>query len=89
MVENTKKLLINIKKDKYFEKHNKFYFNQDDPKITDSEYDNLKKIKRFEKEKCLKIKLNLNFVGSPPSNKFKNKTFKTYASLANAFDIET
>ncbi len=89
-----KKLLINQYKKKIniLKKHNKLYFNQDKPEISDSQYDDLKReIITLEKENVFlkKLKLNLNFVGSPPSNKFKKiKHLKPMLSLANAFDIE-
>ena len=70
--------------------HNKKYFQDDNPEISDAEYDSLKKeiINLEEKNNFLK-KLNLNnkIVGSPPSNKFKKlKHLKPMLSLSNAFD---
>ena len=55
-------------------KHNKLYFNKDNPEISDAEYDSLKKeIVYLEKNNKFLKKLNLNegLVGSFPSNKFK------------------
>ncbi len=71
-------------------KHNKLYFNDDKPIISDSEYDNLKKeIIHLEKKNNFLKELNLinKIVGSPPSNKFnKIKHLKPMLSLSNAFD---
>ncbi|MFL2852686.1 MAG: NAD-dependent DNA ligase LigA [Candidatus Pelagibacter sp.] len=79
------------KKIDILKKHNKLYFDKDNPEITDSQYDYLKQ-EIFELEKNYKFlkKLNLNqIVGSPPSNKFKKiKHLKPMLSLSNAFDKE-
>ena len=84
--------IINLYKKKIIllKKHNKLYFNKDNPKISDAEYDSLKKeiISLEEKNDFLK-KLNLNnkIIGSPPSKKFKKiKHLKPMLSLSNAFD---
>ena len=78
------------KKINQLKKHNKFYFNEDNPVITDAEYDNLKKeiIELEEKNNFLKkLKLNYKIVGSPPAKKFKKvKHLKPMLSLQNAFD---
>ena len=78
------------KKINQLKKHNKFYFNEDNPVITDAEYDNLKKeiIELEEKNNFLKkLKLNYKIVGSPPTKKFKKvKHLKPMLSLQNAFD---
>ena len=73
---NSKDEIINLYKKKLslLKKHNKLYFNEDKPKISDSEYDNLKsEILDLEKKNkfLIKLKLNKNTVGFPPSNKFK------------------
>jgi len=77
------------KKISLLKKHNKLYFSKDRPKISDSQYDSLKKeiIDLEKKNKFLK-KLNLNhIVGSPPSEKFKKiQHLKPMLSLSNAFD---
>tara|TARA_X000001036_G_scaffold135805_1_gene128602 strand:+ start:1154 stop:3187 length:2034 start_codon:yes stop_codon:yes gene_type:complete len=71
-------------------KHNKLYFNNDNPIISDSEYDDLKKeIIELEKKNNFLKKLDLikSIVGSPPSNKFKKiNHLKPMLSLSNAFD---
>ena len=70
-------------------KHNKLYYEKDSPKISDAEYDNLKKdLTNLEnKHNFLKKKGSIdNIVGSPPSNKFqKIKHKKPMLSLSNAF----
>ena len=89
---NKKIDLIKIYKNKInlLKKHNKLYFNDDKPIISDSEYDSLKKeILDLEKKNNFLKKLNLinKIVGSPPSNKFKKiKHLKPMLSLSNAFD---
>ncbi len=71
-------------------KHNKRYFDEDNPTITDKDYDELKKeiINLQEKYKFLKnLKLIDNLVGFPPAKKFKKiKHLKPMLSLSNAFD---
>jgi DNA ligase (NAD+) len=89
---NRKLGIINFYKKKIslLKKHNKLYFNNDSPIISDAEYDSLKKeIINLEKDNDFLKKLNLNhkIVGSPPSNKFKKiKHLKPMLSLSNAFD---
>ncbi len=74
---------------KMLKKHNKNYFEDDNPKISDAEYDSLKKeITDLEnKYSFLKnIDTVKNLIGTPPSNKFKKiKHLKPMLSLANAF----
>ena len=78
------------KKINLLKKHNKLYFNHDNPIISDAEYDKLKKeIINLEKNNIFLKKLNLNnkIIGSPPSNKFgKIKHLKPMLSLSNAFN---
>ena len=78
------------KKINLLKKHNKLYFNNDNPKISDASYDDLKKeIINLEKENdfLTKLKISKNSVGSPPSNKFKKiKHLKPMLSLSNAFE---
>ena len=72
--------------------HNKFYFSNDNPKITDAKYDELKKdIFELEKKYSFLKKLNLtkNLVGTTPAKKFKKiKHLKPMLSLSNAFNSE-
>ncbi len=84
-IENIYKKKINLLK-----KHNKLYFNNDSPIISDSEYDSLKQeIITLEKKNNFLKKLNVSkkLIGSPPSNKFKKiKHLKPMLSLSNAFN---
>ena len=78
------------KKINLLKKHNKLYFNNDNPTVSDAEYDKLKKeILNLEKNNTFLKRLNLNnkTVGSPPSSKFqKIKHLKPMLSLSNAFN---
>jgi len=68
-VINEFKILISSLK-----KHNKHYYEDDSPTISDSEFDKLKKkIVNLEKEHTFlkKIKSVENIIGSRPSSKFK------------------
>ena len=84
--------IIKIYKDKVKElkKHNFLYFNKDNPKISDAEYDKLKEeLMKLEESNSSLKKLNLlqNIVGSKPTNKFKKiKHLKSMLSLSNAFE---
>ena len=63
-----------ISKVKELKKHNNLYYNKDNPVISDSEYDLLKKkIIKLEQENQFlkKIVTAENIVGAMPSNKFK------------------
>ena len=71
-------------------KHNIYYYNDDSPKISDFEYDKLKK-EALELEKnytfLKKVDSVNNIVGAAPSNKFKKvKHLQPMLSLANAFN---
>ena len=83
IIKNFKKIILEIKK------HNKHYFQYDAPKISDQEYDLLKK-KAFELEKKFSYLKNeglSNIVGSKPLNKFnKINHLSPMLSLSNAFD---
>ena len=72
-------------------KHNKFYFTEDSPRISDYEYDKLKKnIKDLETKYPFLKKINSveNIVGAKPSNKFeKIKHLTPMLSLSNSFGI--
>ncbi len=89
-----KEELINYYKKKLnlIKKHNKLYYNEDKPEITDAKYDELKsEVLNLEKKNKFLSKLNLNEnpVGFPPSSKFKKiKHLKPMLSLSNAFDKE-
>ncbi len=82
---NDYKNKINILK-----KHNHYYFNEDSPKISDSEYDSLKKeILLLEKKNKDLKKLNLlsKLIGAKPLNKFKKiPHLIPMLSLSNAFN---
>ena len=72
--------------------HNKRYFVDDKPVISDSEYDKIK-ISALELEKKYSFLKNNettdDIIGSKPSNKFKKiKHLSPMLSLANAFDID-
>ena len=90
MNQKSKIVAFYKKKIKLLKKHNKLYFNDDSPVISDAKYDNLKKeILNLEIENDFLKKLNLGkkIIGSPPSNKFKKvKHLKPMLSLSNAFD---
>ena len=70
--------------------HNKSYFIKDNPKISDREYDNLKRdlIKMELKYSYLRKIDSVNkIIGSTPSNKFKKvKHLSPMLSLSNAFN---
>jgi len=75
---------------KNLKKHNDLYFNKDNPKISDAEYDKIKK-ETIELEKkhdfLKKIDSVKDIVGATPTNKFKKiKHLKPMLSLSNAFD---
>ena len=77
-------------KKKILKKHNKLYFSNDNPEISDSDYDKLKKeiIDLEKKYKFLKKETKKNdLIGAPPSNKFKKvKHLVPMLSLSNAFE---
>ena len=80
------------KKIKELKNHNNFYYNFDNPKISDAEYDKLK-TEIFELEKNNKflkdLKLLNKIVGSKPTNKFKKiKHLSPMLSLSNVFNKE-
>ena len=77
---------------KQLNKHNKYYYEQSKPLISDSEYDKLK-LEVLELEKNYKYLNNKkspnNIVGYKPSKTFKKYKHKTpMLSLSNAFDEE-
>ena len=89
-----KLLLIKQFKEKIKEiqKHNHFYYNNDNPKISDAEYDKLKKeITQLEEnyEFLKSLKLLDGLVGAAPNNKFKKIRHESpMLSLSNAFNKE-
>ncbi len=89
----SKKKIVNLYKKKIsiLKKHNHYYYNQDKPKISDKDYDDLKsEISLLEKENNFLKKLNLsqNLVGAKPTNKFKKVPhLQPMLSLSNAFNM--
>ena len=91
-MEEKKKILIQYKKIiNTLEKHNKHYFINDNPIITDSEFDKIKRhalqleVKYPYLEKLKKPATKI--VGAKPSNQFKKvKHLAPMLSLANAFN---
>ena len=75
---------------KLFKSLNKSYYTNDNPKVSDAKYDNLKKELIFleKKNKFLsKFGSISEIIGAPLSNKFKKlKHIKPMLSLSNAFD---
>ncbi len=92
-MENKDSLIKYFKeKVKEIKKHNNLYYNFDKPKISDSDYDKLKKeiIRLEENYQFLKdLKIFDNIVGATPTNKFKKiKHESSMLSLSNAFNKE-
>ncbi len=90
-MSNKKKIIVEYKKKIIFlKKHNKYYFTQDAPKVSDSEYDKVKKetLELVKKNPYLEKIINASsIVGAKPSNKFKKILhLKPMLSLSNAFD---
>ena len=88
-----KEIIFNHKENlKIIKKHNKNYYINDKPEITDAEYDQIKKEAiKLEKEHSFLNKYGSvsEIVGSKPLNKFRKiKHLSPMLSLANAFDIE-
>jgi DNA ligase (NAD+) len=73
-------------------KYNKLYYSEDNPSVSDSEYDNLKKflINLEKNNKFLKKNNSVkDIIGAPPANKFKKiKHLTSMLSLSNAFNKE-
>ena len=78
------------KKIEILKRHNHYYYNKDNPKISDQEYDELKKeltILERDNDFLKKLKLLSNIVGAKPSNRFsKIPHLQPMLSLSNAFD---
>ena len=93
-MDTKKKILIQYKKIiNNLEKHNKRYFINDNPTITDSEFDKIKKhALELENKYPYLQKLQkpaTKIVGAKPSNQFKKvKHLAPMLSLANAFNQE-
>ena len=90
-MNNKTKIIENFKKKiKTLKKHNEHYFKNDDPKISDSDYDKIKyEISELENKYTFlkELKLLNNSVGYAPSNKFKKiKHLSPMLSLSNAFN---
>ncbi len=93
MSKENKDIIKNYqKKIQLIKKHNKLYYNNDSPSLSDSEYDKLKKevIYLEDENKFLKKFGSVrDIVGSQPSNKFKKiKHTLPMLSLSNAFGKE-
>ena len=92
MIDQEKVKKIYKKKVQKLIEFNKAYFERDKPKISDSEFDNLKKelLDLAKDHPFLKKIKNLdNLIGSKPSNKFKKiKHSRPMLSLGNAFKKE-
>ena len=90
-MKNKKEIIkLFYKKLENLKRHNKFYFSDDSPIITDSEYDKLKIEILDLKKKYVYLK-NISegkkIIGAPPSNKFKKiNHLIPMLSLSNAFD---
>ncbi len=84
IIKKFKSLISDLKK------HNKFYYVQDSPKISDFEYDLLKRnILKLEKDNPFlkKIASVSNIIGAEPSSKFRKiKHLIPMLSLSNAFN---
>ena len=89
MTKDQEIIKIYKQKIKLLKKHNKSYFHDDNPSISDSKYDSLKaEIIELEKNNFLvDLELRKNLVGAPPSKNLKIKHLKPMLSLSNAFDI--
>ncbi len=86
IIKKFKRLISDLKK------HNKLYYLEDAPKISDIEYDQLKiNILKLENENPFlkKIETVSKIIGAKPSNKFKKiKHLIPMLSLSNAFDMK-
>ena len=75
---------------KNLKKHNDLYYNQDNPQISDAEYDDLKKeLLELEKNRPYLKKYDSveKIIVTSPSNKFKKiRHLQPMLSLSNAFD---
>ena len=90
MVNNLEIELLYKKKLNTIKKHNKLYFTNDSPEISDAEYDKIK-LELIELKKKYPFLKKVNsvsqLIGAKPSNKFqKIKHIHPMLSLANAFN---
>ena len=90
-MSNKKKIVDDFKrKIDFIKKHNEHYFKYDDPKISDSEYDKIKKevaVLENKYDYLKKLKIFDNSIGFAPSNKFKKiKHLSPMLSLSNVFN---
>ena len=78
------------KKIALIKKHNKYYYNDDKPQISDADYDKLKnEVLDLERKNVYLKDLNIfsETLGAPPTNQFKKiNHLKPMLSLSNAFD---
>ena len=83
---------IYLKKINLLNKHNKLYFDKNSPKISDNQYDQIKKDIFKLEEKYIFLKSNIspsNSLGYTPSKNFvKSEHRVKMLSLSNAFDIK-
>ncbi len=92
-MQDNKKIIEQYKKKiNFLKKHNKYYFIDDRPKITDAEYDKAKN-ETFQLVKdnpyLNKISNLKSIIGAKPTNKFKKILhLKPMLSLSNAFDLK-
>ena len=91
--ENKEIIKIYKKNIKNLKKHNQSYYNKDNPTISDTEYDDLKKkLLLIEKDNPFLLKKfnSVNaLIGAPIENKFKKiKHLNPMLSLSNAFEIK-
>ena len=90
MAKNEEIKLLYNKKIKSLKKHNKLYFTNDSPEISDADYDNLKfELVELEKKYPFLKKIDSvsEIIGAKPSNKFKKiKHIQPMLSLSNAFN---
>ena len=88
-MENKQKIKsVYKKKLKELKKHNEYYYDNDNPKISDAQYDDLKKeILNYENKYDFLGKTSSKIVGTTPSNKFKKiRHLIPMLSLSNAFE---
>tara|TARA_B100001248_G_scaffold161695_1_gene121976 strand:+ start:19514 stop:21547 length:2034 start_codon:yes stop_codon:yes gene_type:complete len=90
-MQNKSEIINHFKKKiEILKRHNHYYYNKDNPKISDQEYDELKKeltILERDNDFLKKLKLLSNIVGAKPSNRFsKIPHLQPMLSLSNAFD---